>query len=184
MSDQPSAALVDRLTKHYLETRGEIRALLRTLIDSPEFRDSAAAGAKFKTPYQYVVSAVRASDLTVNQVRPLLGILAQMGMPLYGCQTPDGYKNTEASWLNPEALTRRINFATALASGRLPLDPPAEADALRMNSKNGSATPVDAARLSNTLGESISESTRITVANSQPALRAALLLGSPDFMRH
>ncbi len=40
-------------------------------------------------------------------------------MPLYGCQTPDGYKNTQASWLNPDAMTRRISFATSLASGRL-----------------------------------------------------------------
>ena len=46
-------------------------------------------------------------------------------MPLYGCLTPDGYKNTEAAWLNPEGMTRRINFVTALATGRLAIDRPA-----------------------------------------------------------
>jgi uncharacterized protein (DUF1800 family) len=185
VADQPAPTLVERLSKRFLDTRGDIRAVLRTLFDSPEFWDSANVGAKFKTPYQYVVSAVRAADLSVVNVRPLMGTLAQLGMPLYGCQTPDGYKNTEAAWLNPEALTRRINFATALASGRLPLDRIPDPDARRgMGNRQGPISPVNSDQLVATLGASISEPTRQTMASSQPALRAALLLGSPDFMRH
>lgn len=185
VADQPPAILVDRLSKRFLETKGDIRSVLRTLFDSPEFWDIAHVGAKFKTPYQYVVSAVRAADLSVTNIRPLMGALAQQGMPLYGCQTPDGYKNTESAWLNPEALTRRISFATALASGRLPLNrSPDSADVRGMGANRGSATPVDAVRLATTLGATISEQTGKTVESSQPALRAALLLGSPDFMRH
>jgi uncharacterized protein (DUF1800 family) len=185
VADQPAPALVERLSKRFLETRGDIRVVLRTLFDSPEFWDSANASAKFKTPYQYVISAVRAADMNVVNVRPLMGTLAQLGMPLYGCQTPDGYKNTEAAWLNPEALTRRINFATALASGRLPLDRIPDPDAPRdMGNRQGPRSPVDSGQLVATLGVSISEPTRQTMASSQPALRAALLLGSPDFMRH
>jgi uncharacterized protein (DUF1800 family) len=185
VADQPPLELVDRLSKRFLETKGDIRAVLRTLFDSPEFWDTAHVGVKFKTPYQYVVSAVRATDLSVSNIRPLMGVLAQLGMPLYGCQTPDGYKNTESAWLNPEALTRRINFATALASGRLPLDRLPDPDGVRsMNIGQGSVRPVDADRLITTLGDSISRQTSQTVASSQPALRAALLLGSPDFMRH
>jgi uncharacterized protein (DUF1800 family) len=185
VADQPAPALVERLSKRFLETRGDIRAVLRTLFDSPEFWDSANASAKFKTPYQYVISAVRAADMNVVNVRPLMGTLAQLGMPLYGCQTPDGYKNTEAAWLNPEALTRRINFATALASGRLPLDRIPDPEAPRgMGKRQEPKSPVDSDQLVATLGTSISEPTRQTMASSQPALRAALLLGSPDFMRH
>lgn len=192
VADQPSPELVLRLTRRFTETHGDIRAVLTTLFASPEFWSRAAIGSKFKTPYQYVVSSVRASDVTVTNFKPLLGTLMQLGMPLYGCQTPDGYKNTEEAWLNPDALTRRINFATVLASGRLPLGKPEETqtdmnvmnEAARVDKDRWMLAPVDAAQLSSTLGSSLSKHTRDAVAGAQPALRAALVLGSPDFMRH
>ncbi len=124
VADEPPSALVERLRKRFLDTDGDIRAVLDTLFHSPEFWDQKYYGNKFKTPYQYVVSAVRATDMKVVNVRPLYGMLMQLGMPLYGCLTPDGYKNTRDAWLNPDAMTRRIGFATALASGRLPLGQP------------------------------------------------------------
>lgn len=204
VADKPSPALVNRLAHRFSETHGDIRAVLATLFASPEFWSQSAVGNKFKTPYQYVVSSARAANLTVTNVKPLLGTLAQLGMPLYGCQTPDGYKNTEEAWLNPDALTRRISFASALAAGRLPLakpdDPPEDAGAMTstmtstMTSAVTGATPadknrwmlppVDAAQLMTTLGPSLSAHTRDTVVSAPPTLRAALLLGSPDFMRH
>ena len=104
VADQPPDALVARMTARYLATDGDIREVLRTLFYSPEFRDPRTINAKFKTPYQYVISAARASGYAIQNVQPLVGTLAQLGMPLYGCQTPDGYKNTEAAWLNPEGI--------------------------------------------------------------------------------
>ncbi len=188
VSDNPPNALVERMTQRYLATDGDIRAVLTTLLHSPEFLDPASEGAKFKTPYQYVVSAVRASGVSVSNVRPLMTTLTQLGMPLYGCQTPDGYKNTEEAWLNPDAMTRRITFATALAAGRLPLErkvdeergvPIPNAGGLRA----AELEPLDADRLLDTLGDSISGKTLSALANTEPQLRAALVLGSPDFMR-
>jgi uncharacterized protein (DUF1800 family) len=126
-------------------------------------------------------------------VRPVLGALSQLGMPLYGCQTPDGYKNTEQAWLNPDALTRRINISTMLASGRVPLDrPPAAEEGVQMRrqtvrverAEEGHRAPLSADQLLVTLGSSISDRTRAAIATGQSALRAALVLGSPDFMRH
>jgi uncharacterized protein (DUF1800 family) len=201
VADTPQPALVDRLSQRFLDTGGDIGAVLKTLFDSGEFRDPQVRAVKFKTPYQYLVSAVRASNLPVTNVRPLLATLYQLGMPLYGCQTPDGYKNTEAAWLNPDAITRRINFATAFASGKLPLARPIDvADAggagikvlQRAADKGADANfdpawmtpPADADALLATLGNSVSAATRATVAQSEPALRAALVLGSPDFMHH
>jgi len=193
VSDAPPAALVNRLAQRYSATDGDIRAVLETLLRSPEFRDPANEGAKFKTPYQYVVSAVRASDLEVRNVRPLLGVMNQLGMPLYGCLTPDGYKNTEEAWLNPDAMSRRINFATILASGRVPLDRPIDESTGRpvglrpvgetAGTSPPSMDPVDVDRLLDTLGESISGKTLKALTTAQPQLRAALVLGSPDFMR-
>ena len=100
-----------------------------------------------------------------------------MGMPLYGCQTPNGYANTQEAWLNPDALSRRIAFATALAGGRLPLAavPPVKPPA---------PVPLDAAVLDATLGSTMSVRTRAIVAQTDKPLRASMLLGSPDFMQY
>ncbi len=201
VADEPPPALVDRISQRYLDSGGDIRAVLQTLFASAEFRDPPPQAAKFKTPYRYLLSAVRASNVPVSNVRPLLAALYQLGMPLYGCPTPDGYKNTEAAWLNPDALTRRIGFATALASGRLPFARPlsaqdergatpgalkkiAEREPPARFNPDWATPPVDADALLATLGDGISARTRTAVAQADPALRAAMLLGSPDFMRH
>jgi uncharacterized protein (DUF1800 family) len=210
VSDDPPPALVERMTKTWLATNGDIRSVLKTLFASPEFMSTDAAGAKFKTPYQFVVSAVRASADPVVNVGPMVNTMAQLGMPLYGCQTPDGYKNTQEAWLNPDALTRRIAFATALAAGRLPLAtlPPLQA-AMRPRKQNlagsetmapdamqpaaptmaaqpmpaGAPVPLDPARLQATLAGAISQHTLDIVGRNPDNLKAAMLLGSPDFMQ-
>jgi len=202
VADEPPQALVDRVAKRFLETDGDIRAVLRTLFESPEFRDPKHRHAKFKTPYRYVLSAVRATGIPTTNVRPLMATMTQLGQPLFGCQTPDGYKDVESAWLNPGAITQRVNFATALASGRMPLvrlDDPGkrrgngenamarEVDAAQQQegaSVAGSTPPLDANALLATLGPDIGEKTRAAVNQGEPALRAALVLGSPDFMRH
>ena len=197
VADRPPPALVERVAQRFVASGGDIRAVLATLFASAEFRAPGARGAKFKTPYQYVLSAVRAAGVPVANVRPLLGTMAQLGMPLFGCLTPDGYKNTEQAWLNPDAITRRVSYATALAAGRLPLARPLEdaqaaataaqtMDAARARAQPDPGwftPPLAADALLDTLGESISERTRSMVAESEPPLRAALVLGSPDFMR-
>jgi uncharacterized protein (DUF1800 family) len=205
VSDEPPPALVERMTKTWLATNGDIRSVLKTLFTSPEFMSTEAAGAKFKTPYQFVVSAVRASADPLLNVGPMVNTMAQLGMPLYGCQTPDGYKNTQEAWLNPDALTRRIAFATALATGRLPLStmPPvprpmqnlAGSDAMAPGAMQPAAVPapapvpvpnpvpLDAARLEATLAGAISPRTRDIVGHNPDKLQAAMLLGSPDFMQ-
>ena len=199
VADDPSPALVSRLAQRFLDTDGDLRAVMQSLVDSPEFRGPRPV--KFKTPYQYVLSSVRATGITTTNVRPLMATLTQLGQPLYGCQTPDGWHDTEADWLNPNAITQRVNFATALASGRLPLqraDDPnvpmvqngmkamerqADRATVRDEAVEGATPPVDVVALLATLGPAISDRTRIAVAGSPPALRAALVLGSPDFMR-
>lgn len=167
VADEPSPSLVDRLAARFAATGGDIREVLKTLFASREFWEST--GQKYKTPYQFVISAVRAAGVPVNNVRPLLATMDQLGMPLYGCLTPDGYGNTEDAWLSPDATTRRIGFATALAQGELPLAP--------------EKRPADARQLEAILGPTLTAATRDAIADAAPALRGALLLGSPDFMR-
>src|SRR6516162_2727247 len=118
VADDPPAAFVDRLAARFIDTDGDIPEVLKTLFTSREFWENV--DRKYKTPYQFVVSAVRAAGVPVGNVRPLLAAMDQLGMPLYGCLTPDGYSNTEDAWLSPDATTRRIGFAAALAQGDLP----------------------------------------------------------------
>jgi uncharacterized protein (DUF1800 family) len=89
-------------------------------------------------------------------------------MPLYGCLTPDGYKNTEDAWLSPDATTRRIGFATALARGGLGF--------------SADKNPVEARHLEAIFGATMASATQDVVKAAPPALGAALILGSPDFM--
>ena len=82
-------------------------------------RKAATTQGGNKRWHQYVLSAVRAAGLAPKSPTPLLGTMAQLGMPLYLCPTPDGYKNTEDAWLSPDAATVRTNFAVLVGSGAL-----------------------------------------------------------------
>jgi uncharacterized protein (DUF1800 family) len=179
VADEPPIPLVERLAARFLETDGSIREVLSVLFTSPEFWDSY--GEKYKTPYHFVISAVRAAGAPVDNLRPLQSTLNQLGMPLFGCLTPDGYKNTQDAWLSPDATARKINFATALARGGLTTSfaPSSLSDLPRPQT----AVPVNASRLEEIYRSTLSAATRETVAEAPPELRAALILGSPEFMR-
>jgi uncharacterized protein (DUF1800 family) len=158
--------------------------VLSALFASREFRESYSQ--KYKTPYHFVISAVRAAGAPVDNIRPLLGAMTQLGMPLFGCLTPDGYKNTEGAWLSPDATARRINFATALARGNLPIGSPVAGAAIGASSeppRPHATSPVNDAALEEIFGSTMSTATHETVAEAPPGLRAALILGSPDFAR-
>src|SRR5712671_4893524 len=155
VTDQPSSALVDRLASRFTETDGDIKSVLQALFASREFRDST--GAKCKSPYRFVVSAARAAGVSVDNPKPSLATLARLGQPLYGCATPDGYRDTEAAWLSPDASLLRVNFATALAAGHLPF-----ADGQKA---------VDPAPLMTLLGPALSDKTRAAVRPVTGALR-------------
>jgi uncharacterized protein (DUF1800 family) len=176
VSDDPSSALVAKMQQRWLKTGGDLRSVLSTLLESPEFWNSKNSRNKFKTPYQYMVSTIRASGLEVTNFKPLINRLATFGMPLYNCATPDGYKNTKSAWLSETSLVQRLNFATDFSAGRLALS--LDADRQPQNS-----SPVDSSQLRLTLGSFISiETQKKIAANNNPKLQSALFLGSPDFM--
>ncbi|HUV71019.1 MAG TPA: DUF1800 domain-containing protein [Terracidiphilus sp.] len=120
VADDPPPELVDRMAKSYMSSGGDIAAVLRTLFRSPEFWSEANYRAKVKTPLEFVVSAVRASNASVRNVLPLANQLRQMGMPVYGSVPPTGYDWKASTWVSTGALVDRMNFALALAANRLP----------------------------------------------------------------
>ncbi len=180
IADNPPKSVVDRLSKSFLATDGDLKLVLETLFKSPEFWNRKYYGNKFKTPYQYVVSSVRSTGVTVNTVKPLTDLIGQLGMTIYGCPTPNGYKYTQDAWLNPDSMTRRLNFATNLGGGRLSLFAP------QLTTPKPAIpptyTPLDPIQLTSTLGNSFSAKTQRAIDASSPDIRAALILGSPEFM--
>jgi uncharacterized protein (DUF1800 family) len=119
VADKPSKALIDQLANTFTRTGGDIAAVMRTLVQSPDFWDSD--NTLFKTPLDYACSSLTAlgsmnSDVGQSRIyRQAAGFLNQTGQPINGWQTPDGYKTDAATWLAPEALTRRADFAFSLA---------------------------------------------------------------------
>src|ERR1017187_3086697 len=119
VADDPPPALVDRMAQKSLSTDGDIREVLRTMFKSPEFWSTKAYRAKVKTPFEFVVSSLRATGTDVNNAGPALGWLSRMGMPLYPMVPPTGYSMTESTWMNSEALIDRMNYALALSNGQV-----------------------------------------------------------------
>jgi uncharacterized protein (DUF1800 family) len=119
VADDPPPALVDRLAQKFLSTDGDIREILRTMFKSPEFCSPKAYRAKVKTPFEFVVSSLRATGTDLSNPGPLLGTLNRMGMPLYQMVPPTGYSMTESTWMNSEALLDRVNYALALTNGQV-----------------------------------------------------------------
>ncbi len=119
VSDDPPMALVDRMTKTFLGSDGDIRAVLRTMIYAPEFWSKAAYRAKIKTPFELVVSALRATHAEITMALPLVYWVGRIGEPLYLCQPPTGYSDRAETWVNTGALLNRLNFTLALAANRV-----------------------------------------------------------------
>ncbi len=136
VSDDPPPALVNRMAKRFLKSKGDIREVLREMVKSPEFWATGVYRAKVKTPFEYVVSAMRTTNADVEDATPLARSLEDLGMPLYGVQQPNGYSLKADPWLGTEALLARMNFAMALTRNKLPgvtmhLPVPDEDDAAR-----------------------------------------------------
>lgn len=166
VSDVPPPALVAHLAERFLQSQGDLRVLVQSLLGSEQFWSREAFQSKFKSPYRYLISSLRASGVQLDDAPGALAHLAQAGMPLYGAATPDGYKNVSEAWMNPEALAQRMQWAQRLIrAGR--------------SGTNGRLSSDD---LQATLGASLSERSRQALATEPADLRLALLLGSPDFM--
>ncbi len=183
VTDNPPPAVVDRAAQRFSETRGNLREVVRSIVTSPEFFGPTAYRAKIKTPFEFVISAVRASGLdmtagTAINVQPFVQVLRELGMPLYMCQPPSGFPDKAQAWVNTGALLSRMNFAVGLASGRV-------RGVRSISTRDTIPLPVSHhAIVSRVMADDVSESTRATVAKATSAAQAvALLLGSPEFQK-
>ncbi len=189
VSDTPPAALVDRLAARFTASHGDLREVMRTLLTSPEFLAPSSFSAKTKTPFEFVVSAVRAAGTPLDNARPLNRALQELGMPLYQCQPPTGYKDTADAWVNTGALIARMNFAQTLASApsfgvRSDRDRSAFDASTNPRTKSAEAPERRTTGVDPLVGLTVSDATRATIARATtPAQALALTLGSPEFQK-
>ena len=120
VSDSPSKALVDRASQVYLKTGGDIREVVRSIVTSPEFFSQRAFRSKVKSPFEVVVSAMRALNAGPDSTPRTAQVVAYLGQPIFGHQAPNGWPETGDAWMNTGAILNRINFGMAAAAGRLP----------------------------------------------------------------
>ena len=200
VSDTPPAALVNRMAQTFQETDGNIREVMKTMIDSPEFWSREAFRSKIKKPFELVVSAIRATSADIERATPLVQWSARIGELLYGCQPPTGYSDKAEAWVNSGALLNRLNFGLVLASGKMN---GAHVDLAALLGEQSSADP-DAVlnrAVEVLLGGQVSPETRAVLAkqlddpqvlqamfddpvkNVDAGLITGLVLGSPEFQR-
>lgn len=119
VADKPPQALVERMAKTFREKDGDIREVLRTMLNSNEFWSKGAYHAKLKSPFEMIASAARAVNADVEDTFGLANQIATLGQPLYRKVEPTGYLNTSEEWINSASLLARMNFALNFAQNRL-----------------------------------------------------------------
>jgi uncharacterized protein (DUF1800 family) len=203
VADSPPPALVDRVASVYQATGGDIRAMLRMIFTASEFQATAAQAAKTKKPFEFVVSAARAVDARIDArgALALAHAAALIGEPLYGAQAPPGYPDRAEAWVNAGALLGRLNFAQALARGRVP-GVVADLDSVVSGADRGVPSQVLDRLLARLVPGPVSAETRAVLtallndpkvtrltsddrvaADTDVAMLVALVLGSPEFQR-
>ena len=120
VSDEPPQALVDRAAATFRRTNGDIREVVRTIVTSPEFFSRSAFRAKVKSPFEVVVSTMRALGSAPDPTPRSAQLIARLGQPIFGHQAPNGWPETGDAWMNTGAILNRINFGMAAAAGRIP----------------------------------------------------------------
>jgi uncharacterized protein (DUF1800 family) len=161
VNDQPAPKIAEKIAATFLESGGDLKACVRTLIVREE---AWGPPAKIKSPGEFLWSALRALDADIN-VAQVARILNALGQPLWNPTAPNGFPDQAESWLAGDAMSDRLDVAEELASrARIDLDPVAVMEAV--------------------LGKACSASTRAHIAHAQTRPQAlALLLMSPEFQR-
>ncbi|MEO7367649.1 MAG: DUF1800 domain-containing protein [Gemmatimonadaceae bacterium] len=179
VSDDPPKALVDQAAAVFTKTDGDIREVVRTIITSNEFFSEQAFRSKVKSPFEVVVSAMRAMDAQPDSTPRTAQVIAYLGQPIFGHRAPNGYPDTGDAWMNAGAILNRINFGMAAAANRIP--------GARVNAIPGFDTLTSASRarqvdavVSLILGGSASPDTRAVLMSGENPLLAS---GSPVLPR-
>jgi uncharacterized protein (DUF1800 family) len=180
VADNPPEPLVNRMAQTFLSTNGSIREVMKTMLDSKEFWSDGAYRAKVKSPFEMVASSARALDANVIDAWALAGQVGNLGEPLYRKLEPTGYSNLNSEWVNSAALLGRMNFALQLAQNHV--------ESVKVDISRFGDDPSQVAKA--LMFRAMSQQTRSAIDKAledskqkNPAMIAALVIGSPDFQK-
>jgi len=180
VADNPPEALVNRMAQAFLSTNGSIREVMKTMLNSKEFWSEGAYRAKLKSPFEMVASSARALDARVIDGWALANQVGTLGEPLYRKLEPTGYSNLSSEWVNSAALLGRMNFALQLAQNHV--------ESVKVDVSRFGDDPSAVAKI--LMFRAMSPQTRAAIDKAledkkqkNPALVAALVIGSPDFQK-
>ncbi len=147
VADEPSEAIIKALAKTFQETGGNIKAMMITMVNHPDFWSKNALREKVKSPFEFAISAVRATKAQITQPYQIYNWCTKMGQRFYYYQAPTGFPDRGNFWINSGSLLNRMNFGLALATQKIPgirmnllalndnHEPESADDALRIYSK-------------------------------------------------
>jgi uncharacterized protein (DUF1800 family) len=189
VSDQVPDGCVDAAVSAWHRSGGEIREVLRAIFRTPDFWAPVNRLSKVKSPFEFVISAVRAVGGVPDDTPRLSQAVTRLGQPIYQHVAPNGYPEHEEDWVNSGALLSRMNFAVQLAANRVPgvsvdldrlipptSDHPALIDAVDRLVLSGRMS----ARTRRVIAEQIAD---ITVPAQARALALGLAIGGPEFQK-
>jgi len=163
VADEPSPALVARLEKAWTSSNGDLSRVAEALIAAPEAW--APTPAKFKTPYEFIVSSYRAAGAQPETFGKVAPILTALGQKPFSAPSPKGWPEDAQSWAAPDAIVKRMQFAQAFS-------------AAAVRDRDPKALAADA------LGARLTPDTAKAVARAESRAEGfALLLMSPEFQR-
>ncbi len=120
VADTPSTALVTKMSDAFLKSNGNIKIVLITMVNSPEFWDTKAVREKVKSPFEFAISAIRATNADVQQPFQVFNWCTRMGQRFYYYQAPTGFPDRAGYWINTGSLLNRMNFGLAFATEKIP----------------------------------------------------------------
>ncbi len=119
VNDQPEPDMVERIAQVFARSGGDLAKVYSAIVDDPSFFTRANYRTKFKRPWEFVVSALRATQADVIGPAGLNQALVAMNEPLYRCADPTGFYDQSEAWCDPGAMAARWAFANDVVRGRI-----------------------------------------------------------------
>lgn len=182
LRDEPSEQLVSKVARVFSRTNGDLPKVYEAIIFSDDFLYRQNHRVKFKTPFEFVVSALRATGAQVDSYNSILYQLARMGQPVYNCEDPTGFYDQAEAWLDPGVLVYRWVFALQL--GRNDLEGVRVPDHRQANvTMDNLEAKLIAPLLAGDVSPQLTEQVREAFVHGGAPEATAVLLGSPDFQQ-
>jgi uncharacterized protein (DUF1800 family) len=116
-TSDPDPALISAMSNSYLSSNYNIKAVLRTLFASAQFRDPANFFQRYSWPAEFVVKAIKETGWTGFTVNSAITPLTNMGQQLYEPPDVNGWE-LGPGWISTSSMLARMNFGSTIAANQ------------------------------------------------------------------